>query len=62
MCGPGQRDWVLRMTAERANVGRAVASAFALDDHAAVVELSWDLVVFLLSATLSTSPTRGCDG
>jgi predicted ATPase len=46
LCGPGQRDWVDRMTAERANVARAVTSALALHDHAAVVELAWDLVVF----------------
>jgi len=46
LCGPGQRDWVARIAADRANVARAVASAFALDDPAAVVELAWELVVF----------------
>jgi hypothetical protein len=52
LCGPGQPEWVAAMAPERANIRAAVARADELGDHAAIVELTWDVVVlyFVLDA------------
>ena len=46
LCGPGQSEQVERMDAERANIRRAVATAFALEQYEEIIELAWDLVVY----------------
>jgi predicted ATPase len=46
LCGPGQREWVLRIDPERANLRVAVATALEREDDEAVIELVWDVYVF----------------
>ncbi len=46
LCGPGQREWAARFDPERANVRAAVETAFDLGDQEAVIELTWDVIVF----------------
>jgi predicted ATPase len=46
LCGPGQREWALRVDPERANVRAAVATALGRGDDAAVIALVWDLYVY----------------
>lgn len=46
LCGPGQREWLLRLDPERANLRHAVATAIAAADDEAVIEMTWDVVVY----------------
>jgi predicted ATPase len=46
LCGPGQREWALRVDPERANLRAAVATALEHEDDAAVIELVWDVYVY----------------
>jgi predicted ATPase len=46
LCGPGQREWLLRLDPERANLRKAVATALDAGDDAAVIEMAWDVIVY----------------
>jgi predicted ATPase len=46
LCGPGQREWAMRVDPERANVRAAAATALDRGDDAAVIALVWDLYVY----------------
>jgi predicted ATPase len=46
LCGPGQREWLIRLDPERANLRRAVATALDAGDDAAVIEMAWDVIVY----------------
>jgi predicted ATPase len=46
LCGPGQKTWAARFDPERANLRAAVDTALSLDEHATVIELVWDVIVF----------------
>jgi predicted ATPase len=56
LCGPNQKDWAVRMDAERANVRKAVTTALNLGDLAGIVELAWDLAVFYEIRDASQEP------
>jgi predicted ATPase len=46
LCGPGQRQWALRVDPERANLRAAVATALERGDDPAVIALVWDVYVY----------------
>jgi predicted ATPase len=46
LCGPGQREWLMRLDPERANMRKAVATALDAGDDPAVIEMAWDVIVY----------------
>ncbi len=46
LCGPGQEEHASRFDPERANLRFAVATALDVEDDEAVIELTWDVIVF----------------
>jgi predicted ATPase len=46
LCGPGQREWALRLDPDRADLRAAAATALDLGLAEDVIELAWDVVVF----------------
>lgn len=61
LCGPGQREWVARLDVERPNLRVAVRHAVATGDHAAVVELTWDVIVLYFVRDAVDEPTAWLD-
>lgn len=46
LCGAGQREWAARFDSERADLRAAVETALDAGDDDAVIELTWDVIVF----------------
>lgn len=46
LCGPGQREWAARLDPERANLRAAVRTAQDLEDDVALIDLTWDVIVY----------------
>ncbi|MGH9050365.1 MAG: DUF4062 domain-containing protein [Acidimicrobiia bacterium] len=57
LCGPGQREWVTRLDPERPNFRQAVRTALDTGRYAAVVELTWDVVVLYFVRDAVDEPT-----
>ena len=46
LCGPGQREWAMRLDPDRADLRTAVATALELGKEEVVVEIVWGVIVF----------------